>query len=397
MRGTTATVVAGSPLLRMSCDAIHQLEPAVTSSFPPSRPTPPPGPPVEDWPGRALGLPATGPGSLASFGQRLGARGIDIAVCFALAGVLIGVEAAVRAITGVEAPAEDDGDAISVVLGLVMLATWVAYDPVTTAIWGRTIGKRIVGLQVVSVDDGTAAPLLVVAGRNVIQLLLWLACIVPGVLDLRAGWNDPDRRTWHDRALSTIVIRKTGSPHRRPGPAARMPLHALPAPWEGLVAEATAAQQRLDHTIAATGSGPVQERLADARTRVADCVAQCGDVASRGARLQMLAGTVDVDGVRARHHTALQQRDADPGNRAATELAAALEGEIASAERVHQLVADTELTLRRLVSQLNDSVNRAAEVAFAPDGTGFDVLVDQLESLRLAFAEAQESASIADT
>ncbi|MFW6010164.1 MAG: RDD family protein, partial [Actinomycetota bacterium] len=301
--------------------------------------------------------------------QRIGARGIDAAVWFGAAAIVAGVDAALRAITGVEAPASDSTDAIGTVTALALILVTIAYDPLTTRIWGATIGKRAVGVRVVSADDSSPASLGAVAGRHVLQLILWSACLVPGILDLIAGARDRHRRTWHDRALSTIVVCNPAR-RSRPRPPTLVAARSLPVPWSTLVAEGEAARQRLEHSMAVTGSGPVHDRLVDARTRVAECVARCGEVAARGAQLHAVASAVDLEAVRSRYRSAQADRDQHPHDPDAAKLAAALEGELASAERLHELVAQTERTLRRLVSQLNDAVNRAAEVAFAPDGAG---------------------------
>ncbi len=179
--------------------------PAVGAPWPP-----PPGPyqldgpPSPWWSGRTFGLPATGSGSLVSLRTRIGARGIDVAILLGLMMLLVGAEAAVRAAVGIDEP--ENPDALRSVVGFLTLAIVVAFDPLSTALFGSTAGKRIIGLAVITTSDHQRASAWRLTARALIALMCWML-IVPGVLDLIAGWHDPLRQTWHDRAAGTIVVR----------------------------------------------------------------------------------------------------------------------------------------------------------------------------------------------
>lgn len=354
-------------------------------SLPPTPPAPhPSGGPPAPWPGQDRGLPAVGPGSLASIGERIGARVIDGIVWFALAAALVGVEAAIRAVAGIEAT--DEGDALTTALGLVLLALIAGYDPLTTRLFGATPGKRALGLQVVAESGLQPARTVVVGLRGFLQVVLW-SCLIPGIFDLVAAVNDPSRRSWHDRVAATLVVRARRRHKQHPVGIVTV------EPWRSLAAQATAARDRFDRTTSSASRGPLADRLADIRSRVDDCVAECQTVAARGAELAWLARGVDVTALRSRADAARADALADPGQRDLESLATALAGQAASAEHLHALVASLDRTLRRLIAQLNDAVNQAIAVVFgAPRQVDFDSLVDHLEALRAGFAEAEASA-----
>jgi len=183
----------------------------VTAGPPVGAPWPPPlspyqleGPPSRWWPGRDYGLPARGPGSLVSLGTRIAARSIDVAILLGVAMLLLGVEAAVRAVVGLDGP--ENSDALRSAVAMLILTIVVAYDPILTAMLGATPGKRVIGLEVIAAADRQRATPWRLSGRVLIAMTLW-TFIVPGVLDLIAGWHDPLRQTWHDRAVGTIVVR----------------------------------------------------------------------------------------------------------------------------------------------------------------------------------------------
>jgi len=136
-----------------------------------------------------------------TFGQRLGGRVID--------GVLVGV--------------------IYLVGAAVFDARWWAvvvlaclYETTAVAVWGRTLGKVMVGTRITSVSlDGRvrlehaiiryvalAAPAVVVTAMHLRWLAtFWTAIIALGVL------RPPLHRGLHDLAARTIVV-PTGPPTR---------------------------------------------------------------------------------------------------------------------------------------------------------------------------------------
>src|SRR5581483_2372823 len=146
------------------------------------------------WPGADYGLPATGVGSLASPGQRLGARIVD--------GFVLLVGAFALLVGGrllLLGPAYWIGLAAAVVFVLL-------YEVVLIALRGQTLGKLAFGIAVMRRDGrprpgaGTAVARSATAG---------LLGIVPLGSILDSAWLlwDPNRQALHDKGADTLVRR----------------------------------------------------------------------------------------------------------------------------------------------------------------------------------------------
>jgi uncharacterized RDD family membrane protein YckC len=123
-----------------------------------------------EYPGQQLGLPESGPGSVAGVGWRLGALLIDWLLCEAIA----------------------IGAFHQQYLTIVVFAVETY---LLTALTGYTAGKRVLGLRVARLD-GKPVGLLWALVRTV----LFLAVVPPLVFD-------SDLRGLHDKAANTIVLR----------------------------------------------------------------------------------------------------------------------------------------------------------------------------------------------
>ncbi|MFE2046470.1 RDD family protein [Streptomyces sp. NPDC059477] len=127
--------------------------------------------------GEQLGLPESGPGSLARPGRRLGALLLDWALCFLIAYSLI-----------------TDGYDQSSTSNWTLLVFFVL-GVLTVTTLGFTPGKRLFGLRVVALDTGTVHP-----GRGLLRTVL-LCLAVPALI-----W-DRDGRGLHDRVARTVEVR----------------------------------------------------------------------------------------------------------------------------------------------------------------------------------------------
>ena len=132
------------------------------------------------YPGRRLGLPQTGRGSVAGFGRRLGALFVDWVICLLIA----------AAVTGDAAFATDNP-----VHPLWPLGILAVEYVVLMSLTGRTIGMRLFGIGVVRLDGGRLAP-----GWVVVRTLL-LMMVVPAVV------YDRDQRGLHDKAAGAVAVR----------------------------------------------------------------------------------------------------------------------------------------------------------------------------------------------
>jgi len=124
--------------------------------------------------GASLGLPAEGPGSLASFGTRIGAFLVDAVGSALVAGLF----------TAPELP------------GNWALAAFAAITVVTLVAFGQTPGMRLLGLRLAHPRQGERlAP-----WRAVVRTAL-LCLLVPALV------VDSDGRGLHDRLTDTAVVR----------------------------------------------------------------------------------------------------------------------------------------------------------------------------------------------
>ncbi|WP_432135654.1 MULTISPECIES: RDD family protein [unclassified Streptomyces] len=126
--------------------------------------------------GEQLGLPEEGPNSLARPGRRLGAIGVDWALCVLIAYGLI---------TDGYSPATSNW----------ALLVFFALGALTVGTIGFTPGKRLFGIRVVSLETGTVSPL-----RALLRTFL-LCLAVPALI-----W-DRDGRGLHDRLARTVEVR----------------------------------------------------------------------------------------------------------------------------------------------------------------------------------------------
>jgi uncharacterized RDD family membrane protein YckC len=152
--------------------------------------------------------------ALAEPSQRLVARLVDT--------LIVGVPLATAA-----AEIFPRETAQTVVAPIAFAVVYLVYEAVQLALWGRTVGKRLTGVQVVSADGARlrvsqalvrtviyAAPPAArpVPVLNVLAGIFWLAEI--GLL-----FEGEHRQALHDRAAGTLVV----DVRRRPEPVAEEP------------------------------------------------------------------------------------------------------------------------------------------------------------------------------
>lgn len=131
------------------------------------------GPAEQQYPGRTLGLPRSGPGSVAPMGRRVAAFVIDI-VLSALVAWLI---------TAPEPPQNTS------------LAVWAVMTVIAVALFGITPGQAALGIRVVPFRGGSFV------GVWAVPRTLLIFLVVPPLL------VNEDSRGLHDRLCRTIVLR----------------------------------------------------------------------------------------------------------------------------------------------------------------------------------------------
>ena len=129
--------------------------------------------PVTEWPGKRLGLPASGPRSIGRLGRRLAALAIDWIVASGLSALIFGLDAQLQTV-----------------------AVFAALQIVFLIVFSGSVGHLIVGLRVVPLDPRWIGVL-----KPIVRTLL-LSIVIPAVI-----W-DNDQRGLHDKIAGTILVRK---------------------------------------------------------------------------------------------------------------------------------------------------------------------------------------------
>lgn len=152
---------------------------------------PPPGAPQP-------GAPAM-PGAPMSLGARFLARLIDAVVSFAILAGCVGLGSLLESYP-----------VATWVLAAFGLVMWFGgYEYVLTAMFGQTVGKRVMQMQIVTIDGGGVPGWGRAAGRSLLVVLL--SVVTGGLAGLlfylsplfdSTSW----KRGWHDKIAGTVVV-----------------------------------------------------------------------------------------------------------------------------------------------------------------------------------------------
>jgi uncharacterized RDD family membrane protein YckC len=144
------------------------------------------GPDVGDqeFRGQSLGLPPSGPGSVAGFGRRVAALFIDWLLSIGLVTIFSGGQLGFAAAPGNATPSAFW--TLGVFFLQICAFTWLAQ---------ASIGQRLMGIGVADMSGGRVGLLRAVVRTGLICL------VIPPVI------YDRDARGLHDRAALTIVLR----------------------------------------------------------------------------------------------------------------------------------------------------------------------------------------------
>ena len=139
-----------------------------------------------DYPGQRLGLPESGPGSIARFGRRIAALLIDWFIAYGLVGLAVAVGIISRQ------------DLLYTRIGSTAIAVvWVVLGIVAVRLFGFTPGQLALGLRVASIDNRMHVGI----GRATVRGLL-VFFVVPAL------FTDSDLRGYQDRFTNTAVVRR---------------------------------------------------------------------------------------------------------------------------------------------------------------------------------------------
>jgi uncharacterized RDD family membrane protein YckC len=140
---------------------------------------------------------------VAGMGDRLLARVIDLGIYL----IPLLALSPTTTVTETEGTQFDASDWLRYAAICLVIAI---YEIVLTAVWGCTLGKRVLRLRVVRRRDGGPVGWGEALLRWFIQFLGWGPCLFVGAAVLYASpfWDKTGaRRGWHDRAAGTIVVK----------------------------------------------------------------------------------------------------------------------------------------------------------------------------------------------
>ncbi len=180
------------------------------------------------------------------------------------------------------------------------------------------------------------------------------------------------------------------------GPAVpRIDPFTLSEPWRQMVQGAQRAAKQLHETVRGTPSGPLRDRMEGIVGRLDQALAESWEIARRGDSIDGTVARLDPTALRSKLATLRAKFDAGPTD----DLAAAItsvEGQLASADRLKELSAQTAGRLRLTQTRLDELVARTAEVSIGAGDTDayandVDDLIIEIEAMRLAVEDTRSA------
>lgn len=178
---------------------------------------------------------------------------------------------------------------------------------------------------------------------------------------------------------------------------------AVGEPWRQMLTDALQARTRFGQTVRRARPGPLRDRLEELGGRLDHGVRECWRIARQGDAMESALAHIDRRGAE-RDQAELQReiRRADGPERPSLERAlAAVQAQLASADRIEGVSRDARTRLRVLNAQMDEAVARAVELSVTASDTAdltplsadVDSLVTHLEALRLALDETSAVAT----
>jgi hypothetical protein len=181
----------------------------------------------------------------------------------------------------------------------------------------------------------------------------------------------------------------------RGGRGERIDPFAVNEPWRQFVQHALASRTRFADAIQTMRPGPLRDHLGEIGARLDEGVEECWRIARRGQLLTRARSQVDDATTRRERDQLLAEVGGTPtGGSTQAKVLDALQAQLATAERMDAVLADTRSRLQLLDARRDESVTRAIELSVqsGPEdlaGLGDDVdgIVAEMESLRQALEE----------
>lgn len=246
---------------------------------------------------------------------------------------------------------------------------------------GRSLRDRIYTRPVARSMTSPAA-ILATGGGLAAGITLGLA--LPAIVALGVGgWSIP----------VALAVQRTG---RRPGQRAeRIDPFALAEPWRLHVVAALKSQVSAHELVKGTSPGPLRDSLQEIAGRVDLAVDESWQIAKRGDLLAGKRNAVDRRAIDRDIRDLEQRLEAEPDERRLVEALEAQQAQRAAAERMDDVIRDTDTQLTVMDAKIGEIVVRATELSAHSGGAPLgglsgdvDSLVGEMEALRLALEEA---------
>jgi hypothetical protein len=190
-------------------------------------------------------------------------------------------------------------------------------------------------------------------------------------------------------AFAARVLAAVPRAPRRPG----VDLRQLTDPWRSIMSEILDAARRFDRAVAGIRPGPLRDRIAELGDRLGTAVDEAWKTAQAGQALT--DARAQIDGGRIVAELAAT-RNALPTERSAQTIAA-IEAQLAAAERMDRTIADAYDRLRLLDARIDETVTRTVELSVTQTdadsleglGNEVDSIVGDMEALRQAVEETR--------
>jgi len=174
---------------------------------------------------------------------------------------------------------------------------------------------------------------------------------------------------------------------------------AVEEPWRHAVIDAIRARSRFTQAVDTFRAGPLRDNIASVGTRLQDAVDECWRVAQQGqlvadGRKSINDREVGSDLREAQTAQAAHTASGGPPNDTQARRIASLESQLATAQRLDDLMASTKDQLDLLNARLDEIVTRAIELSVSNQVSGVGSLgddlggiVEDLTTLRLAMED----------
>jgi len=165
--------------------------------YPPPPPPPPPGYGAPQYGAQVgTGLP-TGMPPFARWGQRAGAWLID------------NLPATIGIWLTEGAYSYNSWGTGTRILGVIIVAAgviWALYNAYLAGQTGQSTGKRMVGIRLARFSDGQPIGPWFGVLRLFMNVVFWVVCVIPGLLNYLWPLWDKKSQTWSDKIASSVVV-----------------------------------------------------------------------------------------------------------------------------------------------------------------------------------------------